>query len=244
MEDGIEQDALQILSEGHVRILGLSILLAKAMYEKSSFLIFDDIVNSVDDDHRDGVAKLLITNPDFEDTQMILTCHGELFVSKLEDYVVDKKEMVRYMFLPADSLEERGIFIKYQDASIPLQNAREKFENGMLKDSAAKCRQAVECITGKLWKKVSGYIDGGISVKIRGLSNGPDLYNIVTALYEIHEDLGRLKENSMWSVLNKGTHIDDKIPEFNRGEVKKLLELLEKLANEVEKLKIKPIVKE
>ena len=33
MEDGIEQDALQILSEGHVRILGLSILLAKAMYE-------------------------------------------------------------------------------------------------------------------------------------------------------------------------------------------------------------------
>lgn len=256
MEDGIEQDALQILSEGHVRILGLSILLAKAMYEKSPFLIFDDIVNSVDDDHRDGVAKLLITNPDFEDTQMILTCHGELFVSKLEDYVVDKKEMVRYMFLPADSLEERGIFIKYQDASIPLQNAREKFENGMLKDSAAKCRQAVECITGKLWKKVSGYIDGGISVKIRGLSNGPDLYNIVTALYgstknkfvegidEIHEDLGRLKENSMWSVLNKGTHIDDKIPEFNRGEVKKLLELLEKLANEVEKLKIKPAVKE
>lgn len=256
MEDGIEQDALQILSEGHVRILGLSILLAKAMYEKTPFLIFDDIVNSVDDDHRDGVAKLLITHPDFVGTQMILTCHGELFVSKLEDYVVNKKDMVRYMFLPADSLEERGIFIKYQDASLPLQNAREKYEDGMLKDSAAKCRQAVECITGKLWKKVSGYIDGGISVKIRGLNNGPDLYNIATALYgstkhkfvegidEIHEDLGKLKEDSMWSVLNKGTHIDDKIPEFNRGEVKKLLELLEKMAKEVDDLKIKPIVKE
>ena len=125
----------------------------------------------------------------------------------------------------------------------------------MLKDSAAKCRQAVECIVGKLWKKIAGCSDGGIPVKIRGLNNGPDLYNITTALYgstktksmegidEIHEDLGKLIERSMWSVLNKGTHIDDKIPEFNRGEVKKLLELLEKMAKEVEDLKIKPIVK-
>lgn len=104
MHDGMEQNALQILSEGHVKILGLAILLAKAVYEKSKFLIFDDIVNSIDDDHRDGVARLLITNQDFADMQMILTCHGELFVSKLEDYVSEKKDMVRYMFLPADAL--------------------------------------------------------------------------------------------------------------------------------------------
>jgi len=251
MHDGAEQDALQILSEGHVKILGLAILLAKAVYEKSKFLIFDDIVNSIDDDHRDGVARLLITNRDFTDMQMILTCHGELFVSKLEDYVTDKRDMARYMFLPADSLEERGVFIKYQDSSIPLKTAREKYEEGNLKDSAAKCRQAVECITGKLWKKLSGYVNGGISVCIRSLNSGPDLYSITTSLYgatkkgfegmeDIHSDLGTLKDNSMWSVLNKGTHIDDKIPEFTRPEIKKLLELLEKLGREVDELKIKP----
>ena len=253
MNDGIEQDALQILSEGHVKILGLSILLAKAVYEESKFIIFDDIVNSVDDDHRDGVAKLLITNQDFANMQMILTCHGELFVSKLEDYVSEKKDMVRYMFLPADSLEERGVFIKYQDSSIPLETAHEKYNEGNLKDSAAKCRQAVECITGKLWKKLSAHINGGISVQIRSINNGPDLYNVTTALYgatakgfvgieEIHNDLGLLKDKSMWSVLNKGAHIDDKIPEFTRPEIKKLLDLLEKLAKEVDNLKIKPNV--
>lgn len=253
MHDGIEQDALQILSEGHVKILGLAILLAKAVYEHSKFLIFDDIVNSVDDDHRDGVARLLITNPDFSDMQMILTCHGELFVSKLEDYVSNKKDMVRYMFLPADTLEERGIFIKYQDSSIPLETAREKYNEGNLKDSAAKCRQAVECITGKLWKKLSPYKKGGISVQIRSINNGPDLYNVTTALHketqkgfegmqEMHNDLGLLIDQSMWSVLNKGTHIDDTIPEFTRPEIKRLLELLEKLAKEVDDLKIKPNV--
>lgn len=37
-----------------------------------------------------------------------------------------------------DKLEERGIVIKYQDSTIPLKVAREKFENNELKDSAAK----------------------------------------------------------------------------------------------------------
>ena len=61
-------------------------------------------------------------------------------------------------------------------------------------------------------------------------------------MQEIHNDLGLLIDQSMWSVLNKGTHIDDTIPEFTRPEIKRLLELLEKLAKEVDDLKIKPNV--
>lgn len=129
MEDGVKQDALLLLSEGHVKILGLSILLAKAVSEEIPFLIFDDIVNSIDDDHRDGVARLLITHTDFANMQMILTCHGEIFVSMLEGYLSNSNSMSRYMFLPADTLDERGVFIKYQDPSIPLEVARKKFED-------------------------------------------------------------------------------------------------------------------
>ena len=255
MEDGISQDALIILSEGHIKILGLSILLAKAIYERSPFLIFDDIVNSIDDDHRDGVARLLITHNDFTNIQMILTCHGELFVSKLESYVTNHNSMVRYMFLPADTLEERGIFIKYQDASIPLKTARDKFENGQLKDSAAKCRQAVECITGKLWRSVIKFNSNGIPISLRSLKGTPDLKSVADALCaaikpsklqgaeDLHESLKQLTNNSMWSLLNKGTHIDDTISEFNRSEIKELLELVEKVSKEVDELKIKPINK-
>lgn len=253
MEDGVSQDALLILSEGHVKILGLSILLAKAVSEGIPFLIFDDIVNSVDDDHRDGVAKLLITHTDFANTQMILTCHGEMFVSMLEGYVSNSSSMTRYMFLPADTLDERGVFIKYQDPSIPLEVAKKKFEENQLKDSAMSCRRAVECTTGKLWKKLSPCI-GGISVKLRNLQGQPDLFSITSALYnhtkgkyiqdaeEINEDLKKLMEASSWSKLNKGTHEDKSIPEFTRGEVKQLLELVEKLAKDVEEVKIKATV--
>lgn len=253
MEDGVSQDALLILSEGHVKILGLSILLAKAVSEGIPFLIFDDIVNSVDDDHRDGVAKLLITHTDFANTQMILTCHGEVFVSMLEGYVSNSNSMTRYMFLPADTLDERGVFIKYQDPSIPLEVAKKKYEENQLKDSAMSCRRAVECTTGKLWKKLSPCI-GGISVKLRNLQGQPDLFSITSALYdhtkgkyiqdaeEINEDLKKLMEASAWSKLNKGTHEDKSIPEFTRGDVKQLLELVEKLAKDVEEVKIKATV--
>lgn len=251
MYDGLNQDALQILSEGHVRILGLSILLAKAISEDMPFIVFDDIVNSIDDDHRDGVASLLITHPDFENMQMILTCHGELFVSSLESYVENRKKMTRYMFLPADSLEERGIVIKYQDSTIPLKIAREKYQNGELKDSAAKCRQAVECISGALWKKISPCV-GGISIKLRNLQGSPDLRSVVDGLKAatnsknmdgvetLHELLEKLTGMRVWNLLNKGTHVDVTLPEFSRVEIKELLDLLDCLNNEVKALKVKP----
>ena len=60
--DGSTSEALQVLSEGHIKILGLSILLAKAVHDNLNFIIFDDIVNAIDDDHRNGVADLLM-NP-------------------------------------------------------------------------------------------------------------------------------------------------------------------------------------
>lgn len=252
MEDGVRQDALHILSEGHVKILGLSILLAKAISEGITFLIFDDIVNSVDDDHRDGVARLLMTHTDFSNMQMILTCHGEIFVSMLEEYVSSSNLMTRYMFLPADTLDERGVFIKYQDPSIPLEVAKKKFEDNQLKDSAMSCRRAVECITSKLWKKLSPSI-GGISVKLRGLQGQPDLYSVTSALYEhtkgkyvqgaemINEDLKKMMEASSWAKLNKGTHEDKNVPEFSRGEIKQLIELVEKLSKDVNGIKFKTV---
>jgi len=82
--DSQTHDALYILSEGHIKVLGLSILLAKAVNENLGFLIFDDIVNAIDDDHRNGIADLLLCHNDLKDRQHILTCHGETFINKLE----------------------------------------------------------------------------------------------------------------------------------------------------------------
>lgn len=251
MHDGTAQDALQFLSEGHVRILGLSILLAKSVIEKMPFIVFDDIVNSVDDDHRNGVALLLVTHRDFLDTQMILTCHGEQFVNILESYVNDESKVARYMFLPADRLDERGVVIKYHDSTLPIKVAKQKYENDECKDCAAKCRQAVECITGRLWKKISPCL-GGITVQIRNFQNGPDLSQIVSGLAQatiskkiagienIHDSLVELQSMRQWNLLNKGTHVDDSVSEFSRAEIGELLQLVERLNNEVNQLRIKP----
>ena len=64
--DGSTSDALQVLSEGHIKILGLSILLAKAVKDNLNFIIFDDIVNAIDDEHRNGVANLIMVHEDFK----------------------------------------------------------------------------------------------------------------------------------------------------------------------------------
>ncbi len=245
-------DAMLILSEGHVRILGLSILLAKAVKSKVPFLIFDDVVNAIDDDHRDGIANLLTSHPDFADIQMVITCHGDLFVANLESRVNNQKLYNRYFFLPADSLNSRGITIKYEDSTVPLKVARRYFESGELKDCAAKCRQAVECITSELWKKIVPFAKDGISVNLRKLNSPPDLYSRAIALSKvlknkfektdvIKTDLNILIHSYAWILLNKGTHFDDSIPEFTKSEIKNLLELVERISDEVNELKFRPI---
>ena len=56
-------DALQVLSEGHIRCLGLAIILAKNLETNCPLLIFDDPVNAIDDDHREGIRRTLFEDP-------------------------------------------------------------------------------------------------------------------------------------------------------------------------------------
>lgn len=252
-KDGIETDALQVLSEGHIKILGLAILLSKASQENINFMIFDDIVNAIDDDHRDGVAGLLMCADDFATKQIIITCHGDQFITKLEEKIEmnqRNRKINRYCFLPADCLEERGVVIKYAEAKEPLTIARDKYSKNELKESAAKCRQATESIANRLWKKLSDKYSCEIVVALRGPKTIPDLYSIVTGLIaatnkkkmsgaeEINSDLVKLKDSYNWMLLNKGTHFEDNQKEFERADIKRLIELLEKMDKEITDIKV------
>jgi len=112
-------DILRILSEGHIKILGLSILLAKVVSEDLKFIIFDDIVNAIDDEHKDGVADLLLNHADMKGRQLILTCHGDIFINKLEHKLGAlraSKEVIKYTFYPMDSSKTRTIRISKNNA--------------------------------------------------------------------------------------------------------------------------------
>lgn len=150
-------DALHILSDGHIKVLGLSILLAKAVNENLGFLIFDDIVNAIDDDHRGGIADLLLCHNDLKYRQLILTCHGETFINKLEHKLgtsLAGKHVKSYRFIPTDTVTTRGVQVSIGDSKHYLLKAKESLDKNNLKDSATDCRRAVESISYQLWKNL------------------------------------------------------------------------------------------
>lgn len=253
-KDGSVAEALQVLSEGHIKILGLSILLAKAVNDKLNFIVFDDIVNAIDDDHRNGVADLLMNHDDFHDVQIILSTHGDQFIFKLQDKLGKSrynKNAITYKFIPADSLDERGVIAEYSNAKAPLDAAEKKYKANELKDSASKCRQAMECIAYNLWNVIAKTPNGMIAVGMRRPNTIPDLSSIVDGLIkktrkikemeDICKELRCLKEESNWRILNKGTHYEDEQKEFERSDVKKVinhLNVLDKLVRDVNSIEI------
>jgi len=240
-QDTRSYDALQIMSEGHIKCLGLSLLLAKVVADNLGFIIYDDIVNAIDDNHRDGVATLMIENIDLKSRQQIVTCHGELFINKLNQKLgaASVTKLVKdYRFTPVDCIEERGIRISIGESSHYLAQAKDHLTKNELKNAAGRCRQAIEAISDTLWKKLSKTLNVNISVKMRYSGAQPDLSSVVAGLLKeltkikfateinLHSNLKTLQENYHWALLNKGTHEDSKIPEFERADVLKLVQLL------------------
>jgi len=248
-------DALYILSEGHIKVLGLSILLAKAVHENMGFLIFDDIVNAIDDDHRDGIANLLMCHHDLENRQHILTCHGDMFINKLEHKLGaarSSKEVIRYRFIPVDLISERGIKLSIGDPKHYLLQAEAALNKDSRKEAASRCRQAVESLSECLWKKIGKERNINLSVKMRFPGCRPDLSSVVDSLIKelkkideeaiIYVHMKKLKVLNCWVLLNKGTHEQDDLPEFERKDVIDLLELVKKIEVQINSIKLKTII--
>ncbi len=243
-------DALRLLSEGHIKVLGLSILLAKAVNENVGFLIFDDLVNAMDDDHRDGVAELLMKHVDLKNRQFIITCHGEQFIGKIEDKLgasVAGKDVNNYRFYPADSIERRGVRISVGDSKHYLLIAKRALDEDARKAVASHCRQAVESIAEQLWNKFGNKMNISLSVKMRSPNARAELSSVVEALIreakkikgleELVDCLQQLKKPYIWNLLNKGTHEQGNLPEFEIKDVSELLALCLKLEDTVGKMK-------
>jgi hypothetical protein len=256
VNDSLSYDALYILSEGHIKILGLSILLSKIVNDNLEFIIFDDIVNAIDDDHRDGIAELLINSDDLKNRQHIITCHGELFISKLEQKLGPsraEKEVKKYRFNPADTVGERGVKFSIGNVGNYILLAKQSYYENILKDAASRCRQAIESITEQLWKKMSKTDKSNLYVLVRNPGSRPDLFSLVEALIkelskvsgseELVANFKSLKDNYSWNLLNKGIHEQGDLPEFERTDIKKLIDVVEKIESGVSNIKFETKIK-
>ena len=73
----------RVLSESHLNSLGIALFLAmtEAFNENLAFLVLDDVVNSMDREHRGRLADLLVE--EFSDAQLIILTHDEQFFTRI-----------------------------------------------------------------------------------------------------------------------------------------------------------------
>jgi DNA sulfur modification protein DndD len=244
-------DALHILSEGHIRCLGLAILLAKNLSESAPVLIFDDPVNAIDEDHRESIRRTLFEDQYFSNKQILLTCHGEEFFKDIQNLLPAQLagQAKLFSFLPRTG--ERHILIDYHCAPRNyIIAARDHLGRNEIRFALAKSRQALESLTkGKVWRYVSRYGDGNLSLKFRSSSSPIELRNITDQLKSkigkadfldanknviyapLDGLLGLNGESREWRYLNKGTHEEEDRAEFDRSAVQTIVSLLEQLDN-------------
>mgnify|MGYP001186303891 CR=1 FL=1 len=244
-------DALHVLSEGHIRCIGLSILLAKNLKTNSPLLIFDDPVNAIDDEHRKAIRETLYKDEFFKEKQIILACHGEEFLKNIHQDIGKQaaRESATYKLLP-----QRGeSHIQVTSFSCPpnyVLAATTHLENAEFRNALASARRALEYLSEKTWDHYSRHCDksdGLVSVSkraphlphdLRALAENlktkinrskaeiPNKTEIVSA-FEIL--LGVNGQDPHWLYLNKGTHEEADRDEFEHGTVKIIVSSLDTL---------------
>ena len=242
-------DALHVLSEGHIRCIGLAILLAKNIKENCPVLIFDDPVNAIDDDHRESIRRTLFDDAFFVSKQIILTCHGEEFFKDIQNLLSAGlvSQSKAFTFLPR--LDEPHIRVDFNCAPRNyIISARNHLNNGEIRDALSKARQALESFTkGKLWRYVNRHGDGNLSLKFRSVTASIELRNLTEQLKSkiakadfgdtnkdnvlalIETLLGPSGDSREWRYLNKGTHEEADRSEFDRQSVLEIVTTLEQL---------------
>ena len=244
-------DALHVLSEGHIRCIGLSILLAKNLKTNSPLLIFDDPVNAIDDEHRKAIRETLYKDEFFKEKQIILACHGEEFLKNIHQDIGRKaaRESATYKFLP-----QRGeSHIQVASFSCPpnyVLAATTHFESAEYRNALASSRRALEYLSEKAWHHYSKYCDKrddmisvskrapnlphdlralteNLKAKIsRSKANIPNKLQIVEAFDLL---LGVNGQDPHWLYLNKGTHEETDRDEFEHGTVETIVSSLDAL---------------
>lgn len=242
-------DALHVLSEGHIRCLGLAILLAKNIKESCPILIFDDPVNAIDDDHRESIRRTIFEDDFFKDTQIVLTCHGEEFFKDIQNLLPSTSVASAKLFVFMPRLDEPHVRVDHNCAPRNyILSAREHLNRSEIRESLAKSRQALESLTQeKIWRYVGRFGDNNLSIKLTSASSPIQLRNLTeqlaakinkgdfsdankTAVSSPMQSLLGISGNSReWRYLNKGTHDETDRGEFDILTVKEIVDYLEQL---------------
>lgn len=247
-QPGVRYDALTLLSEGHIKCLGLSILLAKNIEEGCPIVIFDDVVNAIDDEHRNGIWRTFFEDGLLDGKQVILTSHAEEFLHRIQQELgaARANNIKMYKFLPHQGEHHLRI-----DTNPPTKNyvirAQQSFDNDDKRDALYYSRAAIESLTDRLWTWMGRRGDGRIELKLSGprspwelnnkcnkirssLRKNPNQSNgIFASVGALDSLLGVVNGSIEWGYLNSGTHDSQRDGEFDRAAVNTIVQAINSL---------------
>lgn len=242
-EPGVRYDALIVFSEGHIKCLGLAILLAKNIAQGCPVVIFDDVVNAIDDEHRDGIWRTFFEDGLLEGKQVILSSHAEEFLHRIQQELGARRAAAikRYKFLPHYGEHELRV-----DSDPPAKNyvllAQQALAIDEKREALRRARPALESLTDRLWTWLGRRADGRIELKLAGPRLPWELNNkctklrsavdriaaqyagapvVVAALTRL---LGVGVGSIEWGYLNRGVHDAQRDHEFDRATVRVIVE--------------------
>ncbi|MDY1261784.1 AAA family ATPase [Pseudomonas aeruginosa] len=242
-------DALHVLSEGHIRCLGLAILLAKAKDIGCPVIVFDDAINAIDHDHRGGIRETIFESDHFEQTQLIVTCHSNEFIKDIQQHLPVQRRNSCQVYLLR---HHDGSYQPRVTGNVPSANyiAKARAARNVLndRDALAASRQALEMLSEKVWRWLGGHGQGVLNLMLAGVGAEPALRNLCEALHKKLRDvqtfnhankeplvaaygriLGIPANNLIWVYLNKGTHEEADRDDFDGELVESVVQTLEEL---------------
>ena len=240
-------DALQVLSEGHIRCLGLAVLLAKATSIGSPLLIFDDAVNAIDHDHRHGIKETIFSSDRFLATQILVTCHSPEFIKDVRNAIPRERrgDCQEYALTHHEGDHHPRVHRDVRSSAY-IDKARNDLARFQLRDALANSRRALEMLSNKAWKWLGSHELGELRLTMYGPNspmNARDLCDAIrvklrdTTTFEhpskvlLCDALTEIlnASNLTWKYLNGGTHEEADRDEFDRVEVELVVSRLERI---------------
>ncbi len=240
-------DALRILSEGHVRCLGLAILLAKGLRIGTPLVVFDDAINAIDHDHRGGIRETLFESDHFRNVQFIVTCHSNEFIKDIQQHLPQhsRNDFQFYLFRPHDGGNHPRIG-RDEPTRNYVTRARAAKNSLNEREALAFSRQALEMLMEKAWRWLASHDQGLLTVQLGGVGADPFLRNLCEAIWArlaesttfnhptkeslqvaLGTILGIPAQNLVWQYLNKGTHEEADRDDFDAAYVELVVATLE-----------------
>ncbi len=180
-----EVDALKVFSESQVNLLGLAAFITRSTLLGHSFLVFDDPVQSMDEEHFRSFADKLLSTLLSAGHQVVVLTHSDLFARDIADQHYTR---ARYVTMTTRASRRHGCQVDEGNRRVAerLKKAEELAEEGKLHDAWKDVRLAMErlytlvCIAnqpgfdGRPWRdKTAEYMwESGVGSLVEKLAPG------------------------------------------------------------------------